>query len=159
MEVNSISSSKRASALVLRVLQHSHIAPEVTYIHINNIYICHLASQIGQLVQNNWFISASVFLLSPRIRPCARVVALSENASTIQNGYRKWGTHVREFSQTLAHGNSKNEIRQRDEDKKRRVSMERIKAVQKMKSQRPKLQLRPIFPQGSLRSETVDEFF
>ena len=29
-------------------------------------------------------------------------------------GYRKWGTHARVFSQTLAHGNSKNEIRQRN---------------------------------------------
>ena len=39
----------------LLVLQHSHIAPEATYIPINNIYIyiCHLASEIGQFVQNN----------------------------------------------------------------------------------------------------------
>ena len=29
---------------------------------------------------------------------------------TIQHGYRKWVTHARVFSQTLAHGNSKNEI-------------------------------------------------
>ena len=34
--------------------------------------------------------------------------------STIQYGYRKRGTHARVFSQTLTHGNSKNEIRQRD---------------------------------------------
>ena len=49
---------------------------------------------------------------------------------TIQYGYRTWGTHARVFSQTLTHGNSKNEIRQRtDEDgKKRGVSMERSKA-------------------------------
>ena len=33
--------------------------------------------------------------------------------SIIQYGYRKWRTHARVFSQTLAHGNSKNEIRQR----------------------------------------------
>ena len=32
--------------------------------------------------------------------------------STIQYGYRKLGTHARVFSQTLMHGNSKNEIRQ-----------------------------------------------
>ena len=32
--------------------------------------------------------------------------------STIQYGYRKRGTHTRVFSQTLTHGNSKNEIRQ-----------------------------------------------
>ena len=57
------------------------------------------------------FTSAAVFILSRRIRLYARVVALSEKASTIQYGYRKWGTRV--FSQTLVHGNSKNEIRQR----------------------------------------------
>ena len=36
---SSISSSRSALALVLLALQHSHIAPEVTYIHISNIYI------------------------------------------------------------------------------------------------------------------------
>ena len=36
--------------------------------------------------------------------------------------YRKWGTHARAFSQTLPHGNSKNEIRPRD---RRRRSEER----------------------------------
>ena len=46
--------------------------------------------------------------------------------SIIQCGYRKWGTHARVFSQTLAYGNSKNEIRQRD--KKRCVSIARGKA-------------------------------
>ena len=30
---------------------------------------------------------------------------------TIQNGYRKYETHTRVFSQTLEHENSKNEIR------------------------------------------------
>ena len=34
--------------------------------------------------------------------------------STIQYGYNKRGTHTRVFSQTLTHGNSKNEIRQWD---------------------------------------------
>ena len=29
-------------------------------------------------------------------------------------GYRKWGTRARVFSQTLAHGNSKNETRQKE---------------------------------------------
>ena len=33
----------------------------------------------------------------------------STHAEAAQN-YRKWGTHARVFSQTLAHGNSKNEI-------------------------------------------------
>ena len=33
-----------------------------------------------------------------------------KRGSTIQYGYRKQGTHARVFSQTLTHGNSKNEI-------------------------------------------------
>ena len=49
---------------------------------------------------------------------CALVVELPEKASTIQYGYRKWGTRARVFSQTLAHGNSKNEIRQRNKIRK-----------------------------------------
>ena len=36
----------------------------------------------------------------------------NHRGSTIQYGYRKRGTHARVFSQTLAHGNRKNEIRQ-----------------------------------------------
>ena len=40
MDVNIESSSSRSAlALVLLALQHSHIAPEVTYINISNIYI------------------------------------------------------------------------------------------------------------------------
>ena len=35
-----------------------------------------------------------------------------KRASSIQYGYRKWGTHARVFSQTPAYGNSKIEIRQ-----------------------------------------------
>ena len=35
-----------------------------------------------------------------------------KRASSIQYGYRKWGTHARVFSQSPAHGNSKIEIRQ-----------------------------------------------
>ena len=45
---------------------------------------------------------------------CALVVALSKKASTIKYGYRKCGTHAQVLPQTLAHGNSKNEIRQRN---------------------------------------------
>ena len=50
--------------------------------------------------------------------------------STIQYGYRKWGTHAQVFSLTLAHGNSNMEIRQRDR-RRREVSMERSKAARK----------------------------
>ena len=41
---SSSSSTRSALARVLLALQHSHIALEVTYIHISNIYICLLAS-------------------------------------------------------------------------------------------------------------------
>ena len=49
-----------------------------------------------------------------------------KKASTIQNANRKWGTHARMFSQTLAYMNSKKEID--EEGKKIAVSMERSKA-------------------------------
>ena len=53
---------------------------------------------------------------------CALVIALSEKkARTIQYGNSKCGTHARVFSQTLLHGNSKNEIRQRNKKKKIRA--------------------------------------
>ena len=60
-------------------------------------------------------------------------LASRKEEGTIQYGYKTWGTHARVFSQTLAHGNSTNEIRQRDrirdaDGKKRGVSMERSKA-------------------------------
>ena len=53
-----------------------------------------------------------------------------ERPCHIALGYMTRATHARVLSQTLTHGNSKNEIRQRtDEDgKKRGVSMERSKA-------------------------------
>ena len=41
-----------------------------------------------------------------------RLFRLAKKEGTIQYGYRKRGTHARVFSQTLAHWNSKNEIRQ-----------------------------------------------
>ena len=43
-----------------------------------------------------------------------RSCSFAKKESTIQNGYRTWGTHARMFSQTLAHGSSKNEIRYRN---------------------------------------------
>ena len=49
---------------------------------------------------------------------------------TIQYGYRTRGTHARVFSQTLAHGNSKNEIGKKQTKKVRRdaLSLERSTA-------------------------------
>ena len=41
----------------------------------------------------------------------ARLFRLAEKASTIQCGYKKWGTRARVFSQTLANENNKNQIR------------------------------------------------
>ena len=43
--------------------------------------------------------------------PIIHCLHRAKKEGTIQYGYRKWGTHARVFSQTLAHGNSKNEIR------------------------------------------------
>ena len=55
---------------------------------------------------------------------CAHIVELSERkASTIQYGYKKCGTHARVFSQTLKHGNSKNEKEKDEVGKKRGVSI------------------------------------
>ena len=44
----------------------------------------------------------------------------SRKKGTIQYGYRKLGTNAEVFSQTLAHGNRKNEIRQRQTKNSRR---------------------------------------
>ena len=44
--------------------------------------------------------------------------------SSIQYGYRKCGTRARVFSQTFAHGNSKNKIRQRHRGKMWGVKIE-----------------------------------
>ena len=41
-------------------------------------------------------------------------LSFREIDGTIQCGFRKWGIHARVFSQTLAHGNSKDEIRKRN---------------------------------------------
>ena len=41
-----------------------------------------------------------------------RLLRIAKKEGTIQYGYRTLGTHARVFSQTLAHGNNKNEIRQ-----------------------------------------------
>ena len=57
----------------------------------------------------------SRFLLRLRVYPMQPHVIrgfLLERTSSIQYGYRKSGTHARVFSRTLAHGNSKIEIRQ-----------------------------------------------
>ena len=43
-----------------------------------------------------------------------RQFRLTKKEGTIQYGYRTWETHAPVFSQTLTHGNSKNEIRQRN---------------------------------------------
>ena len=43
-----------------------------------------------------------------------RLFPLAKKEGTIQYGYRTWGTRARVFCQTLEHGNSKNEIRQRN---------------------------------------------
>ena len=59
-----------------------------------------------------------------------------KKSRTIKYGCRKWGTHARVFSHTLAQGNRKNEIRRRktEEGKKFEMrDMERRKAGMKEK--------------------------
>ena len=53
---------------------------------------------------------------------------LGKKEGTIQYGYRTWGTHARVFSQTLAHGNSKNDNETDEDTQKRGVSMEKSTA-------------------------------
>ena len=45
---------------------------------------------------------------------CLVSLAPKREKNTLQYGNGKWGTHARVFSLTLAHGNSKNEIRKKD---------------------------------------------
>ena len=74
-----------------------------------------------------WF-SCPIHIVHVKL-PCRKT------KSTIQCGYRKCGTHARVVSRTLAHGNSKNEIKQRDEEgDKRGMSMERSKSDTKERS-------------------------
>ena len=48
-----------------------------------------------------------------KLRQTRRLFCHARKASTIQHGYREWETRAQVFSQTFAHGNSKNETRQR----------------------------------------------
>ena len=61
------------------------------------------------------------------------IMSLLEKMGSIRYGYRKLGTHARVFSQTLAHGNSKNENKTKqktaEECKTKGVIMERSKAT------------------------------
>ena len=67
-----------------------------------------------------------VSLSQATLRPF-RSCRFATKEGNIQYGYIKRGTHARVFSQTLVHGISKNEIRERKdkEFKKRGVSEER----------------------------------
>ena len=78
-------------------------------------------TSLTQLLLSRFFSSIAVpnqNKVGPRRQKKARIT---------QYGHRKWGTHARVFSQTLVHGNSKNEIdKETDEEgKKRAISMER----------------------------------
>ena len=74
------------------------------------------------------------------------IFRLTKRESTLQNGYRKCGTHARVFSQTLAHGNSKNDtdIETEEEGKKRRLNMERSTAIRKKDVPTPNCSLGPL---------------
>ena len=69
------------------------------------------------IVLIRWFLTATSGT-KPIIVSAGHVYILlhqrEKRGSTIQYGYSKWGTHARVFFQTLVHGNSRNEIRQRD---------------------------------------------
>ena len=60
-------------------------------------------------------------MISEASATAGTIVCLAKKEGTMQYGYRKWGTHARVFVlQTLAHGNSKNEIdEETDEDGKK----------------------------------------
>ena len=67
-------------------------------------------------------------------RPKQGLFPLAKTASTIQYGYSKSGTHARVFSRTLAHWNSKNEIRRTN---RRRRYVEQIwREVQRTQKKR-----------------------
>ena len=79
----------------------------------------------GEFNLIRWFLTATSGT-KPIIVSAGHVYILphqrEKSGSTIQYGHRKLGTHARVFSQTLTHGNSKNEIRQCD---RRRLTEER----------------------------------
>ena len=75
------------------------------------LYILVWFEGIGLLVPNYFQ------FFSPNTH-CALVIALSEKQNKYHYGYREWGTHARVFPQTLAHGNSKNEIKIKKRTKK-----------------------------------------
>ena len=60
----------------------------------------------------NYYYSQPLTGDSPTIRSCR----IAKREGTIPYGYMKRGTHPRVFSQTLAHRNSKNEIRERKDE-------------------------------------------
>ena len=81
---------------------------------------------------------------------CTCSFTVGKKETTIQNGYRKWGTHARVFCQTLEHGNSKNEMKQTK--KVRREAWKKSSGHRrKKKFQRHKPQLGPTVLPGSLR--------
>ena len=72
---------------------------------------CNYYVSNNNIVENYRVISLKGYVVSNV--SCVHVVALSEKSKyQIQYGYRKCVTHARVFSQTVEHGNGKNEIRQ-----------------------------------------------
>ena len=156
----SISSSRSALALVLLALKHSHIALEVTYIPINNLYIGIWHHRLVNQPRTTGLQASQYFYFHTEYSDVHVYVQLHCRKSKYHSvqlhcqkskyhsvWLQKMGNSCTSVSQTLAHGNSDNKIRQREGDK-RRMNMERVKWAEKIKSQWPKLQLRPIFPRG-----------
>ena len=81
----------------------------------------------------------------------------AKKAMTIQYVYKKCGTLARVFSQTLAHGNSKNEIRQTQRKKASIEARHRKQYSNRKKKSRRLTLARTYRPPKSLLSEAVNE--
>ena len=101
------------------------------YIYVY-IYIYTLHQEFSTAVPLIWSI------LNFSLIPHSFVIHCLHRASSIQYGYRKYGTLARVSPTTLAHGNSKNQIRQRNEWRRqvKKRDIKRSKACVKRRSPR-----------------------
>ena len=76
---------------------------------------------------------------------------------SIQYYHRKWETHLRVFSRTLADGSSKNEIRQKMKIRDAWAWKE-VKRARKNEVPKAEIIAQAYLPHGSKRPEYVDEF-
>ena len=100
--------------------------------------------------------SKSVSLRFESSNAMAIVSNAMAKAFIIQYGYRNCETDARVFSQTLMHGNSKNEKRQTEDGKMKGVSMKSERRTQKEEFQLPNYSLSLPSQRVSPRREAVD---